>query len=663
MKAAEPTSRRPDIGSLARENALPLLLGAGVLALALDGGGYGATTRNSLAVGIWWALALTIALVIWPLTRPPRAAIAAGGLLAGFTAWAALSIAWSDSAEKAFTEFDRASLYLGVFLLVVVAAARGSARRWSDGLAIGIVATSLLALASRLFPHLVGGDDVFRFIPGAESRLSYPVDYWNGLAIFVALGFPLVLRVATYARTYVARGLGVASIPAMAGVIYLTSSRGGAAAALVGTLVFLALSGRRLAALGALACASAGAALVVGVLHARPTLVDGPLGSAAAISQGKSAAPLIVLACALTGIAYALGSRYLRRPRIALGAKVKLGLALACVAAVAAGVVAADPVKRFDTFKAVPSKQAAPKGSYTQAHLLSGGGSGRWQFWQAAVDEFQTRPLTGRGAGSYEAWWTRHASFSYFVRDAHSLYVETLGELGLVGFALLILFLGVGVAAAASRLRGAGPAERASIAALTGVLAAYALGAGIDWVWELTVVSVVGIAALALLVGPATMAAPRRARTAPDTAENGHRRGAHRATWRALPRAAIVVVALGLIGCQVVPLLSQANIRQSQQAAAKGDGAAALSNALQAKSIQPWAASPYLQIALVQEQSGNLAAARRAIGTAIEKDGSDWRLFLVSARVEVKAGRIAEARRSLRRAERLNPRSPLFARQ
>jgi O-antigen ligase len=663
VKAAGPAGRRPDIRSLVQENALIVLLGAGVFALALDGGGYGVTTRNSLAIGIWWALALAIALVIWPLARLPRAAVVAGGLLAGFTAWTALSIAWSDSAEKAFAEFDRVSLYLGVFLLVVVAAARGGARRWSDGLAIGIVATALLALTSRLLPHLVGGDDVFRFLPGAESRLSYPVDYWNGLAIFVALGFPLVLRVATYARAHVARGLAVASIPAMVGVIYLTSSRGGAAAALVGTLVFLALSGRRLAALGALGCSSVGAALVVGVLEARPKLVDGPLGSAAAISQGKSAAPLILLACALTGIAYALASRYLRPPRARVGRKAKLGLALACVAAVAAGTVAADPVKRFDTFKAVPSKQDALRGSYTQAHLLSGGGSGRWQFWQAAVDEFQTRPLTGRGAGSYEAWWTRHASFSYFVRDAHSLYVETLGELGLIGFALLILFLGSGAAAAAFRLRGAGTAERASIAALAGVLAAYALGAGIDWMWELTVVSVVGIASLALLVGPATMAAPRQALTASDVAEDGSRRGARRATSRALPRAVIVVAALGLIGCQLVPLLAHANIRQSQQAAAKGDAAAALSDALQAKSLQPWAASPYLQIALVQEQSGNLAAARTAIRSAIGKDRSDWRLFLVSARLEVKAGRIAEARRSLRRAERLNPKSPLFARQ
>lgn len=663
MEAAAPANRRPDIRSLARENVLTLLLGAGVFALALDGGGYGVTTRNSLAIGILWTLALAIALVIWPLARPPRAAVAAGALLAGLAAWTAISIGWSDSAEKAFAEFNRTSLYLAVFGLVVVAAARGSARRWSDGLAIGIVATALLALTSRLLPDLVGGDDVFRFLPGADDRLSYPVDYWNGLGIFVALGFPLVLRGATFARAHVARGLAVASIPAMVAVIYLTSSRGGAAAALIGTLVFGALTGRRLAALGALGCASAGAALVIGILEARPNLVDGPLGSAAAISQGKSAAVLIVLACALTGVAYALGSRYLPRPRTRVGTKAKLGLAMACIAVVVAGIVATDPVKRFDTFKAVPSKQGVPQGGYTQSHLLSGGGSGRWQFWQAAVDEFQTRPLTGRGAGSYEAWWTQHASFSYFVRDAHSLYVETLGELGLIGFALLILFLGSGVAATAFRLRGAGAAERASIAALAGVLAAYALGTGIDWMWELTVVTVVAIAALALLVGPATMIAPRRAVSSPDATENDGRRRARRRGASVLPRAVIVVAALSLIGCQLVPLLAHTNIRQSQQAAANGDGAAALSDALQAKSLQPWAASPYLQIALVQEQSGNLAGARASIRRAIEKDGSDWRLLLVSARLDVKAGFVAEARRSLRKAERLNPRSPLLAKQ
>ena len=80
----------------------------------------------------------------------------------------------------------------------------------------------------------------------------------------------------------------------------------------------------------------------------------------------------------------------------------------------------------------------------------------------------------------------------------------------------------------------------------------------------------------------------------------------------------------------------------------------------QRSAIQPWAASPYLQIALVQEQAGQLPEALSAIDEAIERDSADWRLWLVKARLETKSGLIQEARASLERARALNPRSGLL---
>ena len=73
----------------------------------------------------------------------------------------------------------------------------------------------------------------------------------------------------------------------------------------------------------------------------------------------------------------------------------------------------------------------------------------------------------------------------------------------------------------------------------------------------------------------------------------------------------------------------------------------------------PWAASPYVQLALVYEQAGRLRAARAAIGSAIDRDSHDWSLWLVRARLETKAGAIDEALRSLERAQRLDPLAPL----
>src|SRR6185503_15034172 len=283
------------------------------------------------------------------------------------------------------------------------------------------------------------------FLPGGENRLSYPLEYWNGLGIFVGLAFPLLLGTALATRRTAVRAIAVAVLPALCATIYLTSSRGGAATAALGAVVFLALTERRLAALGALLCGAAGSAAAIGVLLARSDLVDGPLQSAAATDQGHTAAVLIGLICIATGAVLVLGELFARRVKIRPLPR-RAGLALAAVAVVAAvaGLVALDPVQRYDTFKKPPTEFKQAEVDYTRAHLLSGSGSGRWQFWKAAADEFETRPLVGRGAGSYESWWAQHGSLFRFIRDAHSLYLETLAELGIVGFALLMATLGAG---------------------------------------------------------------------------------------------------------------------------------------------------------------------------------------------------------------------------
>ena len=61
------------------------------------------------------------------------------------------------------------------------------------------------------------------------------------------------------------------------------------------------------------------------------------------------------------------------------------------------------------TSRATP-RIANTHGTTTTNHLLSSSGSGRWQFWGAAVSEFRAHPLNGGGAGSWEAWWLQHGS-------------------------------------------------------------------------------------------------------------------------------------------------------------------------------------------------------------------------------------------------------------
>jgi hypothetical protein len=633
---------------------LALALAGGVFWVGYDHGGYGQTSRGSVAVVVLWALALALSTSLWPRTSIPTAALVSGGLLAAFAAWIGLSALWAAGTEGAFTEFDRALLYLGAFAVAVVAAARGEARRWLAGLALGLTAIGLLALVSRLFPNAFAAPrELAQIFPAAERRLSYPVDYWNGLATLVAFALPLLLFFGSHARTFVARGLALAPVPALVATIYLTSSRGGSLAAVLATVVFLALNGRRWAAAGAVFVAAAGSAGAVAVLLARSELVNHPHESAAAVGQGQSAALLIGGICLATGLIYGLLARFIPSPR--LGRAPAAAFVGVLVALVVVGIVAAHPVRRFENFKEVPP--ASFGAASVRQHLLSGSGNGRWQLWQSAVDEFKSRPVIGRGAGSYESWWAQHGTLPYFVRDAHSLYVETLGELGAVGLVLLVAFLVSVLVVGLKRLFRVSDDERSAVAALLAVFIAFLFEAGVDWMWELTVVGLVAAVAIGLLTGPSTLSTET-----PAWPEELYGRTARLGrTARHALRAVAVVIAMALVVIEAVPLLSAMEVRRSQDAVASGDLSGALKDAQGARSLEPWAASPQLQIALVFEAAGDLPAAIGAIQKAIAHDGSDWRLWLVAARLETKAGDIEAARASLAQARALNPRSPLFA--
>ena len=73
----------------------------------------------------------------------------------------------------------------------------------------------------------------------------------------------------------------------------------------------------------------------------------------------------------------------------------------------------------------------------------------RSEFWDAAINDARDHPLGGSGGGSFEAYWDAHGSSGIFVRDAHSLYLETLAELGVVGLALLLVALSIPLVAVA----------------------------------------------------------------------------------------------------------------------------------------------------------------------------------------------------------------------
>ena len=154
--------------------------------------------------------------------------------------------------------------------------------------------------------------------------------------------------------------------------------------------------------------------------------------------------------------------------------------------------------------RAIESFRPPPRVVDLSDRLRSFSGNGRDQLWSVAWGEFTERPVIGAGAGTYERAWLLEQPADLPVRDAHSLYLETLSELGLVGLVALLAMLGV-PAAAALRSR-----HTPLVPAAFGAYGAYVLHAGSDWDWELAGVTLAAVVCgAALVVAARPEAAPR----------------------------------------------------------------------------------------------------------------------------------------------------------
>ena len=66
-------------------------------------------------------------------------------------------------------------------------------------------------------------------------------------------------------------------------------------------------------------------------------------------------------------------------------------------------------------------------------------GEYRPHYWHVALDEYQANPLLGGGAGTFgDYFWRYHRPAGGFTVTAHSVYLESLAELGPLGLGLLV---------------------------------------------------------------------------------------------------------------------------------------------------------------------------------------------------------------------------------
>jgi hypothetical protein len=634
-------------GPVLASTVLPFCL---VLYLALKGGGYDVIVRSEVGIAAWWIVLVGALVGLLPVARLGAAPWTAMGLLAALAVWTAIGIGWSESAERSVGELGRITSYLGVMTLAVMVGGRGALRRTVAAVAAAVGIVAALALLSRFQPSLFPPDQMSQFLPSAGRRLSYPVNYWNGLAALIAIGTPLLLWVATAARTIVAQALAASALPAALLAVYLTFSRAGTAATAIAVALLIALHPRRLTLLPPIVAGGCGGAILIAAIRQREALENG-LGGSIADRQGDEMLAITLVVCCgvallTAALAYAERHELIRWPhvpkRVAVTA-LAAGVVAATIAALAAGLPGAAS-DAWDDFKATGGAGSGAE------RLTSISGNGRYQLWEAAVDANASAPLNGIGAGTFEYWWARDGSQGFFVRDAHSLYMEMLAELGVVGlllvggFVIVVLITGVGRC-----LRRRDNHELAALlAAATAGAAAFAVVAASDWVWELAAVAVAFLLLAAVIVGPTG-------------------RGETRTTSSAGPRprtallAPLALVSLASIAAIAIPMAGAASVRESQAQAEAGALDEAITSARTAQSVQPYAATAKLQEALILELNGDLPDALEAARAATRDEPTNWRTWFVRSRLEAQNGNAHEAVDAYRKARSLNPRSPLFS--
>ena len=619
--AVRPRAFAPDLSHI----AVGVAAAVGVGALGAADGGYFPPAWGWTALVSLWLVIAWLLLGRAALHGGRLAAVFLGGLT-GLAAWTWLSLAWTDNTTQTVLEGFRMLAYAGVAAAFVLVVRRETAPALLRGVLAGLVLISAYGLLTRLFPERLGAYDSV-----SEYRLSEPLGYWNGFAVFVTLGLLLALGAVARERNVTFRALAGASFVVLLPALYFTFSRGAWIALIVGLAAAVALDPRRLQLIVALFVVGIPALIATAIGSSYEGLIrrDSPL-SVVSEQGGELAIVIGLLALVAAGatVALSVAERRYEPPR-----NVRLAFA-AMVAVVTLGALAAvvvrfggpvDMVDRaYDAFKQPPSGSDTDLGD----RLFTFTGSYRAELWEEAWNQWRDNLVLGEGAGTYEQYWNEHRPIEHKVRDAHNLYLETLGELGPIGLALLLLALAVPVGAAFG-------ARRHPLAAgAFGAYVAYLVHAAVDWDWELAAVTVAALATGAALIA-------FRARP-----------GSELVPGLRLRVAAGVVAAL-MAGAAFVGLVGSSALAASDDAAVASppDLDEAADEARKAQDWAPWSSEPWQRLGEAQLGEGNLAGARQSLQEAIDKEPGDWLLWLRLA--EASSGAQREA--ALREAERLNP--------
>jgi O-Antigen ligase len=462
--------------------------------------------------------------------------------------------------------------------------------------------------------------------------LYAPIGYWNALGAFAAMATLMASGLAAAPVPLAARAAAAASIIVTVPTLYLTFSRGALWAAAMGLIVVVAASPARLWLVATLAGVAPWAAGAVLVVERRSALTAATLDYQALNHQGHRAIPW--LGACMIGAAATICALGLLAPRITLPVDVRR--AIGAVLLAGAILVAAIAVEHrggpaavaHSARQALQSPPPAPIGNNAN-RLGDLSLNGRLDQWRVAWHMFTAHPvMTGGGAGGWEAEWLRRQPYKDYNERSHSLYLETLAELGVVGLGLLALALVPPLLAFPGARRDAG-----AVAALPG-LAVFLAHAAVDWDWQLPAVTVPALLCAACLLGASS--------------PGGGVRLGERSRW------ALVATLLFLGLAAAYSLQGNRLISNAGDEVAQGDYTAAIANARDARTWLPWSYQPDTWQGEAELGKGNRLAAATSFRNALSFHSDNWRLWFDLAR----ATKGRQRSRALDHVRALYPLSP-----
>jgi UDP-GlcNAc:undecaprenyl-phosphate GlcNAc-1-phosphate transferase len=593
-------------------------------------------------LSVWGPIALVVLAVLLGLTiaRPasprPTALVAIGGLVFLWL-WALASVGWSESADQALLDANRWMLYAAVFTVLVLLLRDDRLGRLLMAAATAAVVAFGLYLCARLL--LPDSGEMF-----LNRRLNDPLGYVNGQAGYLLLALWPLVAAAERTRSHLLSGAAVSAAVLLAGLALLGQTRAVVPAVIVSAVVLVAVLPGRGARLWALVAIAAGVGLAAGPLLA---VYDSATGSQQP-DEGTIRAGVLALigAAVLAGgiwaaARYAAGHAVSRSPQRARMASVVALAAVGLVVAVGGFVAVGNPVDRARTevraFKNLDSGSAAE----SRTRFTSGGGN-RYDYWRVAANQFKDHPLKGIGAGNYDRTYFLERRTVEDVRQAHSLPLQVLGDLGLVGGVGLLLFVGAVLAGFARRARAAARgSERDLTLAVAGggMFLVWLVHTSVDWLHLIPGVTGIALCGAAVLVAPWSRV------------DAGARRS---------PVRLAVGVTCALVVLAGAVLVGRATLadkyRSESQEIVASDPGKALGRAADSLSLNDEALPAYYARAAAYARVNDYDRARGALLEATRREPHDFVTWGLLGDLALRRGNLDQAKRAYARASQLNPR-------